>query len=126
MSSLVVGAMWRQGSDLTVEQQTVAGLVASLQSGGFTVAIADVYQGTQPQGAFSQTAVDFPDVSAVVALATALAGAGIRFWPMVNPFGDDPVGEATLHAAAAHVVATAIGEPVPLVVDFEYWYAGFF
>lgn len=119
-------AMWRQGDDLTPDEQGPAGLIAALAAGGFTAAVADVYQGTVLQGRFSRTAVDVPAVDAAVALARTLRAAGLRFWPMVNPFGQDPELEASLHAAVANAIAGATGEPCPLFVDLEALYPGFF
>jgi hypothetical protein len=122
---LMLGAMWRQGSDLLAKDQTAEGLLADLKAGGFVLAISDVAQGTTIQGTFSKTGVDFPTVDAVVEFAKRLHAGGVRFWPMFNVLGADPEAEANLHAQVVNLIALAVGEQVPAVCDFER-YPGFF
>jgi hypothetical protein len=125
--AIVNMAMWRKGEDLTQHQrQSFANVLEALGAGGFAVAVADVYQGSRLEGTFSHTPVDFQGLDDVAEFAGLAIRAGVRFWPMVNPFGVDPEGEAKLHAEAARRVSERIGEAVPLVVDYEYRYDGFF
>lgn len=126
MDKITTMAMWRKGADLPEAERSLDGLIQALHAGGFTIAIADVFQGKRPRGAFSDTPVDFDRVDDFAAAAQRLFAAGIRLWPMVNPFGVDPAEEAQLHASAATAVRDRVGEPVPLVVDYEFRYDGFF
>lgn len=123
---VVVVAMHRQGDDLRGAWRTPQGYVASLARAGATVCVPDIYQGTRIQGTFSQTPMDFQTLTDLRVFASLAWENGVRTWPMVNPFGADPEGEAELHVAGADVVARAIGQTTYLCVDLEAWYEGFF